>query len=172
MKFVFVFALFTVACSGGEKEMQAKAQPTTKKLKVENTKSSDNAQNKQPAKNTKGSVEIETGDAKYVIQYPTSKTGKSASVRVLPLADYKMNLEYPTFLNIDKSAPNAKLAGQSISPTKPFTEARLQFDVPLEGSTPTDKPVTLNAELKFSVCNAQACEMIKKKITLSTKSGS
>ena len=173
MKFLFLIALVTMACSPSKTDRETKQKQT---VKVTNTKTVAPAANVKKAPVTakpvaKPNAKSAAGDARYVIQFPPSKKGTETTVRVLPLGDYKMNLEYPASLNLDGSAAPAGLAGKQKQPSE-LTEARLNFVLPLEKGAASMKDASIKATIDFSVCNAQACEMIEKEITWKVKSGS
>jgi hypothetical protein len=104
------------------------------------------------------------GDPRYVIQFPHGKD--QTEIKILPLADFKMNVEYPASLELDKALAIAPLAGQRKEPTH-LSEKQLQFVMPAK----TTEPVELKARLDFSVCNAQACEMVETEVKWTVKPG-
>ena len=167
MRFLFLISLLIMACSPDNSKPEATQPVPTKTVKVKNTKTVKKA---APAK-AKTSAEANVGDARYVIQFPASNEGTETTVTVRPLGDYKMNLEYPASLNLDKTNAPAPLAGQHKSPSA-LTEAQLKFVMPIKKSAGADKVTSIKATIDFSVCNAQACEMIEKEITWKVKSGS
>ena len=167
MKFLFLIPLLVMACSPDKSAPQSTAPTQTKTVKVENTK----VAKKKPPSNTKPKANAAVADARYVIQFPASKTGAETTVSVRPLGDYKMNLDYPASLNVDKTDAPAPLAGQQKSPSA-LTEAQLKFVMPIETTKASDKGTSIKAMIDFSVCNAQACEMVEKEITWKVKSGS
>ncbi|MGB0646976.1 MAG: hypothetical protein ACPGQS_07365, partial [Bradymonadia bacterium] len=86
------------------------------------------------------------------------------SVKVLPLADFKMNVDYPASLTVAKEQSLANLSGVRNEPAQ-LTEKQLQFNLAAQPKAPT----TVKATIDFSVCNAQACEMVEKEITWTVK---
>lgn len=170
-----MLALLTLACSGNETAKETNQSATVKAVKLENTQT-ETTKSKTPVKqNTekpKSKVaKSNVGDTRYVIHFPSSKDGRNTTVLVRPLGDFKMNLEYPASLNLDKTEAPKNLAGQSQSPTE-LTEAQLNFVMPVGEEASKRDGTKLKAVIDFSVCNAQACEMIEKEITWKVKSGS
>ena len=175
MKWLPMLVLLTLACSGSETAQEINNRDTV------NTVAAQKKQTETPVPKTTVKREKEKpkskvaksniGDTRYVIHFPSSKDGRNTTVLVRPLGDFKMNLEYPASLNLDKTDAPENLAGQSQSPTE-LTEAQLNFVMPLGKEAPTSGGKKLKAVIDFSVCNAQACEMIEKEITWQVQSGS
>ena len=165
MKYLSLIALLVLGCSPNKStptSNTAKSNVPNQKAKVEQPQAKKDT---KPVAKPKAKTAI--GDPRFVIQFPKpSEAPKTTHVKVLPLADYKMNLEYPASLNLDKGLPASDLAGKRQEPTS-LTEAALDFKMPIK----SDKELTMKAVIDFSVCNAQACEMIEKEITWTAKPG-
>ena len=175
MKWLPMLALLTLACSGNETTKETKQSATVKAVKVENTQTANPKRITTVKQNTEKpnskAAKAHIGDTRYVIHFPSSKDGRKTNVLVRPLGDFKMNLEYPASLNLDKTEAPKNLAGQRQAPTE-LTEAQLHFVMPISEEAPSSNGTKLKAVIDFSVCNAQACEMIEKEITWKVKSGS
>lgn len=165
---ILIVLAFAFGCDDSRRNSKDSAAP--QKVTVTNTKTTLPTK-KAPSKALKKEPKT-TGETRYVIQFPTSKSGQDTTVRVLPLSDYKMNLEYPASLKLDKTVAPATVAGKVISPAQPLKEAQLQFVVPVSNAKNAKTETKYKASIDFSVCNAQACEMIEKEITWTSKPGS
>jgi hypothetical protein len=158
MRFVLVMISFCFACSTDKPAKKADTKtPTGSEKQVRKVAAPTIEASVKPAAK-------KIGDSRFVIQFPTSKD--QTEIKILPLADFKMNVEYPASLVMDKTLPLDNLAGKRKEPSK-LTEKQLQFVLPAK----TDKPVELKAMLDFSVCNEQACEMVETEVKWTVKPG-
>ena len=161
MRFALVLVSLCFACST---ESSKTKEPTKASVKTTNTASKKTAAkpkaSKQSGTTTKTTKAM--GDPRFLIQFPTAKG--QTSVKVLPLADYKMNVDYPASLTGNKGQPIASLSGIRKEPSK-LTEKQLRFNLPAQPKKATEVKATID----FSVCNAQACEMVEKEITWTIK---
>ena len=107
----------------------------------------------------------QVGDPRFMIQFPKSANGSEIKIR--PLADYKMNVDYPAALTVNATSKLTEIAGKRQEPSA-LTEKELGFKV---SAQPTS-PMEVKALIDFSVCNAQACEMVEKEVkwTITPKS--
>ncbi len=167
MRFVLILVSFCFACSS---EKPAEMSGNKAALKTEKASKSVKTVSKEPTKSTKKAApnpkpnSKTLGDPRYVIQFPPSKD--NTEIKILPLADFKMNVDYPASLLLDKQLAIQPLAGQRKEPSH-LSEKQLQFVLPAK----TDKPVELKAMVDFSVCNAQACEMVETEVKWTVKPG-
>ncbi len=162
MKYLNLLALLLLACTANQPPTQPE-QPVKPTAKVKTVKTKPSKSKAKVPPTTKTTL----GDPRFVIQFPkTTTSDKTTQVKVMPLADYKMNLEYPASLNLDKGVSDASLAGKRQSPSA-LAEGALEFKMPISG----EKEMKMKAVIDFSVCNAQTCEMIEKEITWTAKPG-
>ena len=161
MRFVLVLVTFCFACSS-EKPAEKPTVKTALKASEAANKLVPKPVSKKQATPKNSAKKV--GDSRYVIQFPQGKD--QTEVKILPLADFKMNVDYPASLELDKTLAIAPLAGQRKEPTH-LSEKQLQFVMPAK----TVKPIELKAKLDFSVCNAQACEMVETEVKWTVKPG-
>lgn len=158
MRFVLVLISFCFACSTEkpiektEVKVRLKAEEQVKRV------------TSQVAKKAAKAVTKKVGDPRFVIQFPSGKD--QTEIKILPLADFKMNVEYPASLVMDKKLALDSLAGTRKEPSH-LSEKQLQFVLPAK----TDKTVELKGMLDFSVCNDQACEMVETEVKWTVKPG-
>lgn len=161
MRFTLALVTLCFACST---EPSKTKQPSKVSVKTTNTKAKTDTAAPTAAKQlgNSGKTTKAVGDSRFLIQFPSMKG--QTSVKVLPLADFKMNVDYPASLTVDKEQTLTSLSGVRKEPAE-LTEKQLQFNLPAKPKAPTK----IKATIDFSVCNAQACEMVEKEITWMVK---
>jgi len=102
------------------------------------------------------------------VQAPTKAGDTSqAKLAIQPKAGYKFNKQYPT--KVQLSAPEGVKLSKAVlkkADASQFEDAGATFPV---SYTPASQGKTeVTAKLKFSVCDAKTCEIVKETLTWST----
>ena len=94
-------------------------------------------------------------------------TEATAEVLVTPRNGFKMNLEYPSKLQLKTVPPGTKVAAERISKRQmSIDEKRLSVPVRFTPEGPGEK--RFEGELRFSVCDAKTCVMPTEAVSFTT----
>jgi hypothetical protein len=99
----------------------------------------------------------------------TSKVGAEATTEVVvtPGTGYKINVDYPAKLLLQKVPEGTKVASQTVTKEQmQVDKARLVVPVRFTPEAPGEKQ--FEGELRFSVCTPQFCKMPTERVSWST----